>query len=252
MINKYFKYPRNIFHDTNPVGLANASTRDAWVAKMLAAVPVGSRLLDAGAGECQYKRHCGHLRYVSQDFSKYDGTGNREGLQTGTWDTSSIDIVGDITDIPEPTGSFDAILCTEVLEHLPDPALALKEFSRLLRPSGQLIITAPFCSLTHFAPYHFATGFNRYFYLHHLSRLGFENIEIVENGNFFEFVAQELRRVDHMAQTYCNERPGPFVRLAQRVLLRYLNSASLSDKGSKDLLNFDLQVIARKSSVPEG
>jgi hypothetical protein len=97
MINKYFKYLRNIFHDTNPVGLANASTRDAWVAKMLATVPVGSRLLDAGAGECQYKRHCGHLRYVSQDFSKYDGTGNREGLQTGTWDTSSIDIVGDIT-----------------------------------------------------------------------------------------------------------------------------------------------------------
>jgi len=251
MITKYFRWLKPIFYDKNRVGLANASSRDAWVAKTLAAVPDGSRLLDAGAGECQYKRHCGHLRYVSQDFSKYDGMGNREGLQMGSWDTSSVDIVGDITDIPEPTGSFDAILCTEVFEHLPDPALALKEFSRLLRPGGQLIITAPFCSLTHFAPYHFSTGFNRYFYLHHLSRLGFEDIEIVENGNFFEFVAQELRRVDHMAQTYCDNRPGTVVRLAQRVLLRYLREASLSDRGSKDLLSFGLHILARKSPMPE-
>lgn len=237
----------SLFRDATSVGRANASTRDAWVAKMLAAVPAGSRILDAGAGECQYKQHCGHLSYVAQDFAKYDGTGNNEGLQTGSWDTSSIDIVCDITDIPEPSGSFDAILCTEVLEHLPDPALALKEFSRLLRPGGELIITAPFCSLTHFAPYHFATGFNRYFYLHHLPRLGFEGIEIVENGNFFEFVAQELRRVEHMALTYCDDRPGILVQLAQSVLLRYLNLASSQDRGSKEMLNFDLQVIAKKS-----
>lgn len=237
----------SLFDDATPVGLANASTRDAWVAKVLAAVPAGSRILDAGAGECQYKQHCSHLSYVAQDFAKYDGTGNSEGLQTGSWDTSSIDIVCDITDIPEPSCSFGAILCTEVLEHLPDPPLALKEFSRLLRPGGQLIITAPFCSLTHFAPYHFATGFNRYFYLHHLPRFGFEGIEIIENGNFFEFVAQEVRRVEHMAQTYCNDRPGVLFRLAQSVLLRYLNLASSRDTGSKDLLNFDLQVVARKS-----
>jgi hypothetical protein len=55
------------------VGTKNAATRDAWVAEALAALPAGARLLDAGAGECQYKKHCGHLKYVAQDNAVYDG-----------------------------------------------------------------------------------------------------------------------------------------------------------------------------------
>ena len=77
-----------------------------------------------------------------------------EGLQTGEWDTSRIDLVSDITEIPAPDASFDAILCSEVLEHIPEPTHALDEFMRLLRPGGTLILSAPFASLVHFAPYH--------------------------------------------------------------------------------------------------
>jgi ubiquinone/menaquinone biosynthesis C-methylase UbiE len=230
-----------------PVGLRNAASRDEWVATVINNLPPGAKLLDAGAGECQYKRYCGHLDYVSQDFSQYDGAGNDCGLQTGTWDTSAIDIVSDIVAIPRPDASFDAILCTEVLEHLTDPALALKEFGRLLKKGGILILTAPFCSLTHFAPYHFSTGFNRYFYMHHLAKCGFERIEIVENGNFFEFVAQELRRIDYMASTYSPRRVGWFTRLAIHVVLLTLNKLSALDRSSKELLNFGLHVIAYKS-----
>jgi ubiquinone/menaquinone biosynthesis C-methylase UbiE len=215
---------------------------------VLKAIPDGKRLLDAGAGECQYRKHCEHLVYVSQDFSQYDGSGNNAGLQTGTWDTSRIDIVSEIVDIPEPDCSFDVILCTEVLEHLPDPVQALREFSRLLKPDGQLIITAPFCSLTHFAPYHFSTGFNRYFYTHHLASLGFEGIEIVENGNFFEYLGQEIRRIPSITKTYCSgTQPGLIGRLAMWYLLRMCGKYSSRDLGSKELLNFDLQVLARKS-----
>ena len=64
----------------------------------------------------------------------------------GSWDQTGLDIVGDITSIPEPDASFDAILCVEVLEHVPDPLAALRELGRLLKPNGQLILTAPFCS----------------------------------------------------------------------------------------------------------
>ena len=107
-------------------------------------MPVGSRILDAGAGELQYKPFCAHLDYVSQDFAQYDGQGNSVGLQTGTWDQTQLDIVSDITAIPEPDGSFDAIMCVEVLEHVPAPVDALNEFGRLLRLDGILIVTAPF------------------------------------------------------------------------------------------------------------
>lgn len=97
-------------------------------------------------------------------------------------------------------------MCIEVFEHIPDPISAIKEFSRLLKPGGYLVITAPFCSSTHFAPYHFYTGFNRYFYEKHLGDNGFEITEINENGNFFEFVAQELLRVQSCAEKIYRQR----------------------------------------------
>jgi SAM-dependent methyltransferase len=228
------------------VGTKNAATRDAWVAEALAALPAGARLLDAGAGECQYKKHCGHLKYVAQDVAVYDGKGDT-GLQTGSWDFSQIDIVSDILDIPELDASFDAVLCTEVLEHLPDPVRGLDEMARLLRPGGTFIITAPFWSLTHFAPYHYATGFNRYFYEFHLGRLGFDIVEMTPNGNFFECVGQELRRVAEMGQRFAGgDKPTQLELHATQIVLAMVERMSARDTGSPEMLHFDYQVRAVK------
>ena len=155
------------------VGTDNDAQREAWVQRQLGQLPVGWRLLDAGAGEQRYRQHCGHLSYVSQDFAEYQPEQNTAGLHMARWDYGRLDIVSDITAIPEADASFDAILCSEVFEHLPDPLAAVREFARLLRPGGQLLLTAPFLSLTHFAPHHYATGFNRFFYERHLVRYGF-------------------------------------------------------------------------------
>jgi ubiquinone/menaquinone biosynthesis C-methylase UbiE len=129
--------------------MKNQQARDIWLEKTLKKIPVGSRILDAGAGELRYKKFCSHLTYVSQDFAQYNGKGDGKALQTRTRNNFNIDIMSNITSIPEPDGSFDAIMCIEVLEHLPEPLLAIKEFSRLLKPNGHLLLTAPFCSLTH-------------------------------------------------------------------------------------------------------
>ena len=61
------------------VGTQNQAMREHWLETTLAALPAGARILDAGAGELQYKRFCGHLAYVSQDFGKYDGKGDNAG-----------------------------------------------------------------------------------------------------------------------------------------------------------------------------
>lgn len=179
----------------------NEPNRRAWLKQTLAALPAGARILDAGAGELENRRHCGHLEYISQDFCQYDGRSGRaidEGLHSTSWDTSRIDLVGDITAIPAPDASFDAVLCSEVLEHVPEPTHALDEFARLLKPGGKLILTAPFASLVHMAPYHYCSGFSRYWYEYHLPLRGFNIVEITANGDWFSYIEQELTRIGSM------------------------------------------------------
>ena len=228
------------------VGTQNKLNRDAWIKHKIQQIPAGSRILDAGAGELQYSHFCQHLHYVSQDFAQYDGKGDNKGLQTGIWDQTKIDIISDIIAIPEHDSSFDAIMCTEVFEHLPEPIKAIKEFSRLLKPGGHLILSAPFCSLTHMAPYHYYSGYNRYFYEKHLVDSGFEILEIIENGNFFEYIAQELRRLPQVSRDYSKITFSPLDYLAQKWLLFTLERCSRKDRDSKELLNFGFHIYARK------
>lgn len=45
--------------------------------------------------------------------------------------------------LPFRDRSFETVLCAQVLEHVPEPARMLEEISRVLRPGGHLILTAP-------------------------------------------------------------------------------------------------------------
>lgn len=179
----------------------NELSRQAWIKKTLAGISPGSRLLDAGAGELKNRKHCAHLDYVSQDFGQYAGGKDeavKSGLHSDGWDTSRIDLISDITAIPAPDGSFDVILCSEVLEHVPEPTHALDEFARLLKPGGMVVLTAPFGSNVHMAPYHYCSGFSRYWYEHHLALRGFEVKELVPNGDWYALLRQEITRLGGM------------------------------------------------------
>jgi ubiquinone/menaquinone biosynthesis C-methylase UbiE len=227
-------------------GTNSDQARIDWVAKTLQSVPKGYRILDAGAGEMRLKPYCSHLDYVSQDFCQYEGSGDGKALQTGAWDTSRIDIVSNITAIPVPDASFDAVLCSEVFEHIPNPIAAIKEFARVLKPGGILVLTAPFCSLTHFAPYHFASGLNRYWYEEHLSAVGIKIEEITPNGNWFEFMGQELSRARMVSRTYSSALLG-WLMLAASLPLRFvLRLLSNRDRGSSQLLCYGYMVKAQK------
>ena len=243
-----FPDTRVSLHSKNTVGTRNIETRHEWVEKTLRALQPGLRILDAGAGEQQYKRHCSHLRYVSQDFAQYDPSKVKAGMQMTEWNYGALDIVCDITRIPEADGSFDVVICFEVLEHVPDPVAALRELARLVRRGGKLIISAPFCSMTHFAPFHYSTGFSRFFYEKHLADLGFNILELSANGNFFEYLAQELRRLESVGAKYAGSAPSPDGARCINVVLDTLQRFSAQDTGSDELLAFGFHVIAVNDS----
>jgi ubiquinone/menaquinone biosynthesis C-methylase UbiE len=155
--------------------------------------------------------------------------GDEIGFHEGEWDQSRIGIISDITAIPRPDASFDAVMCIEVLEHVPNPTDSVRELVRLLKPGGTLIITAPFCALTHFSPYFYHTGFSQNFYKHWLSYYGCEIEDMVFNGNFFEYMGQELRHIPSMGNQYSGITPTIIEKDAIEVVLGLL--AHLSEKG---------------------
>jgi len=226
------------------VGTLNEENRYQWTEETLKKIPAGYKILDAGAGECKFRKYCPHLNYVSQDFGQYDGSGNI-GMQEGSWDNSKLDIVSDITSIPVADANFDAVMCTEVLEHVPDPVAALKELNRVLRKDGYLLITVPFASLTHFAPYHFASGLSRFFFEHHLGQMGYEILELKHNGNYFEFLAQEVRRVKRVAKQYSGGY-NFLDKIFTHLQLFSLEKLSRKNRNSEELLCYNIFVFARK------
>lgn len=157
--------------------------RDAWVRKQIASLPVGGLILDAGSGMQPYRKDCAHLIYKAHDFGAYNGVGDGSGQQTEGWQYGKLDYVSDIWEIAAPSESFDAILCTEVFEHIPFPNETMKEFSRLLKPDGILLVTVPFASTVHMAPYFFYSGFHSEYFKYMANLLGLRIEEISLNGD---------------------------------------------------------------------
>ncbi len=62
------------------------------------------------------------------------------GLDVGKT-TKEVDVVGGASAPPFRAGQFDAVLCSQVLEHVPDPLSTLKEIARVLKPGGRVLLS---------------------------------------------------------------------------------------------------------------
>jgi SAM-dependent methyltransferase len=197
----------------------NARVRNEWVADRALSVEPGARVLDVGAGTAPYRGLFGHCKYETHDFAQYAGYKGPEG------EYAHIDYVSDVTDIPVQDASFDVILCTEVLEHVPRPIEALREMARIAKPGGRLFLTAPLGSGLHQEPYHFYGGYTDHWYRKFLAEFGCEVISIEPNHGFFAHLGQECDRfrfeferlkLDHGGYE------GELVHMMGYVLPRYL------------------------------
>ena len=109
----------------------------------------------------------------------------------------------DITNTTAPSHSFDVAVLTEVLEHLPEPLLAIQELVRVVKSGGHILVTAPFTSGSHQQPFHFSAGYSREWYTYAAEKFSLKVVEMASQGNFFQLMAQESRRV-----SYCGRQPA--------------------------------------------
>lgn len=151
------------------------------VAGFACSLPAGTRVLDAGAGECRYAREFSHCRYVAVDLAVGDAD----------WDYSRLDGVADLARLPFRDGSFGAAINIVVLEHVRDPGAVLEELSRVLAPGARLLLAAPQEWGVHQAPHDYFR-YTRSGLQWLLERAGFGDIEIEAGGGFFTLLGRRL------------------------------------------------------------
>jgi SAM-dependent methyltransferase len=105
----------------------------------------GATDLHAGAGKCVYKRYFSHCDYKAIDLT----------IEEDRWNYQALDYVASLHDMPIKDNTYDAILCTQVLDHLEWPRESVAEMYRVLEPGGKLFLTVPLAHPEHQVPYDF-------------------------------------------------------------------------------------------------
>ena len=102
-------------------------------------------VLDVGCGQSPYRHLLGPgARYFGIDF---------EGSNHFEYAAENDVTYFDGRRIPLGDSSVDHVLCTEVLEHCPDPALVVREVHRVLKKGGTGVFTVPWSARYHYIPY---------------------------------------------------------------------------------------------------
>jgi len=140
---------------------------------------VHGKLLDVGCGSKPYKDtyFSAATSYVGVDYAS---------------EKSRPDIIASALSLPLDNESFDTVVSTELLEHVPDPLRALREMHRVLKPGGHLILSTPMYWPRHEIPHdYFRYPYDGLLYL--VKESGFELVRIFNRGNAYVFLGQVIQ-----------------------------------------------------------
>ncbi|MAH39166.1 MAG: hypothetical protein CL873_01325 [Dehalococcoidales bacterium] len=141
-------------------------------------LPPGALVLDAGAGELSHQSLFRSQRYLSLEIDR---------------DFQPL-LQGDLCALPIRDQTLEAILCSQVLEHLPQPGQALKEMWRVLKLDGTVLISVPFFYPVHttsarYGDYYRWTEFGLG---EILNQNGFEMVSIYYKGGLFSAMVEAM------------------------------------------------------------
>jgi SAM-dependent methyltransferase len=155
---------------------------DEFLFRFVATLPRGSAVLDIG-GTREKQRG----RFRTEHFGLRVTTVNISGERHP-------DIVADAAALPIEDGLFDAAICSEVLEHVPEPDRILQEAHRILRDGGKLFICVPFLHRIHPDPEDYGRYTDTY-WQKHLTAIGFHVAYIEKHGGYWTVLMEMLSMV---------------------------------------------------------
>jgi len=146
-----------------------------------AMLPPDARVLDAGAGERVHAKYFLGRHYVAVDL----------GVGDTSWDYGKLDAIADLTALPFREASFDACINIVTLEHVQEPACALLEIERALKPGGLLLLIVPHEWEVHQSPHDYYR-YTRHGVAYLLHKAGFPEFDIQPVGGYFRLISRRL------------------------------------------------------------
>ncbi len=138
---RYWNAQAASFDDAPDHGLTEPAVRAAWRELLLPLLPAApASIADLGCGTGSLAVLLAAEGYTVSGLDLAEGMIERARDKAGAAQLAVDFTVGDASRPPWPTGSFDVALCRHVLWALDDPAAALRQWLRLLRPAGRLIV----------------------------------------------------------------------------------------------------------------
>lgn len=209
-----------------------------------------NELLDLGCG----------LKPFKKIYAKYSITSLGIDVATSPHIKSEVDVIYDGKNIPFENNRFDYVLCTEVMEHVPEPAEFLKEIHRIMKKEGILIMTTPFLVPLHEEPYDYYR-YTKHGIRHLLTNAGFrmEHIESFSGyvGVLIAFLVQpqlkiwnKLSKWLHLKLIYSALNPFIFLGVVLPQLLFVAIAGKKTRTDSDKLTNYTPRgygYIARKA-----
>jgi SAM-dependent methyltransferase len=158
-------------------------------------IPGGALVLDAGAGEGRFKSNFSHTRYMGVDLAVGD-------IQ---WDYSDLDTISDLEKLPFTDLTFDAAVCTQVLEHVREPQQVINEIARVLKPGGLFFLSAPQSWHQHQKPHDYYR-YTSYGMRYIIEKSGLQVESIQPLGGYFWFLSFQLQNSVYWVFSFRNQK----------------------------------------------
>ncbi|GIK40762.1 MAG: hypothetical protein BroJett011_45950 [Chloroflexota bacterium] len=165
----------------------------------------GSQVLDLGGNKIrkrgQFDIEQYNLRVIYANFST----------------VKQPDVQADAAHIPFKTSSFEVVICSELLEHVPSPLNVLSEIHRVLCPGGILLICVPFLYHIHGDPEDYGR-YTDHYWRENLMQLGFAKVEIERQGLFWSVLIDMLRELAYQMSKESRPRSAWLRRQVVRLI----------------------------------
>jgi len=143
----------------------------------------GATVADIGCGAKPYRQYfSGSARYFGIDLPVERSANKLE---------KRADVYADLVRLPIADESFDVVLCTQVLEHVPEPVRVLAEAHRILRTGGMAVLTVPFLAAEHEEPHDYLR-FTSYGITELMKRCGFEAVSVKKQFGFWSAIGEMI------------------------------------------------------------